>query len=608
MRKKRLLWQLYPPYLAITLVSLGAVTWYASAALRAFYLDRTEADLEDRALLIEDQVRAKLVARAYDELDALCKKLGPKSQTRITVILPCDNEGKAEVKADSEESPQTMLEHSDRAEVAGALAGRPTRSLHYSRTQDIARMYVAIPVYHEGEFIGVLRTSISMAAFEQTLRTIQLRIAAGVLIGAVLVAGVSLLVSRRISRPLEQLKLGAERFSRGDLTHRLSVPDSREIGALAETLNQMAGELDEKIRAVVRQRNEREAILSSMVEAVLAVDSQERLIRFNQAAAQLIGIDPSRAEGRTLQEVVRNADLHRLVADVLASGEPREGEIVFRDHGEHVLHVNATVLRGAQEGEIGSLLVLHDVTQLKRLERIRRDFVANVSHELRTPVTSIKGFVETLLDGAMHNPEDLSRFLQIVAAQSDRLNSIIEDLLTLSRLEQEGEKAELALSPGPVRAVLEGALEVCQPKAAEKNIRVELTCDHDLLAPISAPLLEQAVINLIDNAIKYSPAGQTIYVEAAGTESEVVIRVRDCGCGISREHLPRIFERFYRGDKARSRKLGGSGLGLAIVKHIAQVHNGRATVESTVGRGSTFSIHLPKGANLSSPESYQPST
>jgi len=594
MRKKRLLWQLYPPYLVITLVSLGAVTWYASSALRAFYLDRTEADLEERALLIEDQVRARLVARAYDDLDALCKKLGPKSQTRITVILPCDNEGKAEVKADSAESPQTMLDHSDRVEVAGALAGGPTRSLHYSRTQDIARMYVAIPVYHQGEIIGVLRTSISMGAFEQALRTIQLRIAAGLLMAAVLVAGVSLLVSRRISRPLEQLKLGAERFSRGDLTHRLSVPDSGEIGALAETLNQMAAELDDKIRAVVGQRNEREAILSSMVEAVLAVDCQERLIRFNQAAAKLVGIHPSRAEGRTLQEVVRNADLHRLVADVLASQEPREGEIVFRDNGEHILHVNATVLRGAQEGEIGALLVLHDVTQLKRLERVRRDFVANVSHELRTPVTSIKGFVETLLDGAMHNPEELPRFLQIVAAQSDRLNSIIEDLLTLSRLEQEGEKAEVALTPGPLRTVLEGAMEVCQPKAAEKNVRMELACDHDLQAPISAPLLEQAVINLVDNAIKYSPAGQTIYVEAAGAESEVVIRVRDCGCGISREHLPRIFERFYRVDKARSRKLGGTGLGLAIVKHIAQVHNGRATVESAVGRGSTFSIHLPK--------------
>jgi two-component system phosphate regulon sensor histidine kinase PhoR len=454
-------------------------------------------------------------------------------------------------------------------------------------------MYLAIPVVYDGEIIAALRTSISMAEFQDTLRAIQLRIALGGLVVALLMAGVSLLISRRITRPLEQLQRGAERFGRGDLTHKLPVADSREIGALAETLNQMAAELDDKLRAVVRQRNEREAILSSMVEGVLAVDSRERLIRFNDAAARLLGIDAARAEGRTIQELVRNVSLHKLVGDVLTSQSPQEGEMLLRDGGERFLRVQGTVLRGTAEGEYGALLVFHDVTPLKRLERVRRDFVANVSHELRTPVTSIKGFVETLLDGAMHKPEELQRFLGIVAAQTDRLNAIIEDLLMLSRVEQEAERAEIAMSPGPVRKVLEGALEVCQRKAAEKNIGVEIACDEDLSLSMNAPLLEQAVVNLLDNAIKYAAAGQTVDVEAMREAGEVVIRVRDQGCGISREHLPRIFERFYRVDKARSRKLGGTGLGLAIVKHIAQAHHGRATVQSTVGQGSTFAIHLP---------------
>jgi two-component system phosphate regulon sensor histidine kinase PhoR len=227
------------------------------------------------------------------------------------------------------------------------------------------------------------------------------------------------------------------------------------------------------------------------------------------------------------------------------------------------------------------------------LESVRRDFVANVSHELRTPVTSIKGFVETLLDGAMHNPEELQRFLQIVAVQTDRLNAIIEDLLALSRIEQEEEKAEIELGQSPVRAVLETAVEVCRMKAAEKNIRLELACDAELAAPMNAPLLEQAVINLLDNAIKYSAPEQTVQIAAERSGGEIAIRVRDCGCGIGREHLLRIFERFYRVDKARSRKLGGTGLGLAIVKHMAQAHGGRASVESTPGQGSTFTIHLP---------------
>ena len=510
MRKKRLLWQIYPSYLLIALATLAGLAWYASSALRTFYLNRTEDDLAARALLIEKGVRAKLLAKDYRGLNAECRELGKNAATRITVILP-----NGAVVADSDADPAIMETHRDRPEVQGALAGHSTRAEHASPTLHEPRMYLGMPVVYEGEVIAVLRTSISTAEFEDTLRAIQHRIVLGGIVLAVLMAGVSLLIARRITRPLEQLQRGAERFARGDLTHKLPIADSREIGALAETLNLMAAELDDKLRAVVRQRNEREAILSSMVEGVLAVDSRERLIRFNEAAARLLGIDAARAEGRTIQELVRNVDLHKLVADVLTTQTPQEGEMLLRDEGERFLRVQCTVLGGAAEGENGALLVFHDVTPLKRLERVRRDFVANVSHELRTPVTSIKGFVETLLDGAMHKPEELQRFLEIVATQTDRLNAIIEDLLMLSRVEQEAERAEIAMSPGPIRKVLDGASEVCQRKAAEKDIHIEIACDDDLAVTMNAPLLEQAIINLLDNAIKYTAAGQTVRIEAA---------------------------------------------------------------------------------------------
>ena len=238
-------------------------------------------------------------------------------------------------------------------------------------------------------------------------------------------------------------------------------------------------------------------------------------------------------------------------------------------------------------------MVLNDVTRIRRLENIRRDFVANVSHELKTPITAIQGFVETLLEGAMDDADQRKRFLTIIGSQTERLNAIFEDLLMLARVEQESERSEITLAPGPVRGVLEAALATCQIKASEKNIRFELNCDAALRAMINPSLLEQAVINLIDNAIKYSAEDQTVHVEAERGPDEIVLLVRDHGCGISREHLPRIFERFYRVDKARSRRLGGTGLGLAIVKHITQSHGGRATVESTPGQGSTFAIHLP---------------
>jgi two-component system phosphate regulon sensor histidine kinase PhoR len=593
MRKKRLLWQLYPAYLLIILASLTAVAWYASSALRTFYLEQTKVGLKARAMLVENLFLSKIVNSDFPQIDALCKELGHKSATRITVILP---DGK--VVGDSDESPQKMDNHADRPEVIEAMAGRTGESERYSYTLKESRKYVAVPLKHEDRIIGVLRTSISMNKIDQAVSTIQLHIAIGGLLIAVLMALVSLWISGRITRPLEHLRIGAKRFAHGNLTHKLPLAGSQEISDLADTLNQMAVELDDKIRDIIEQRNEREAILTSMVEGVLAVDTQERLIRLNQTAARLIGVDPVRAQGRMLQEVVRNRELQQLVSAVLATQKPQEDEILLHDNGggERYLHAHGTILRDSQGKKAGALLVLHEVTRLKKLEKVRRDFVANVSHELRTPVTSIKGFVETLLDGAMNNPEELPRFLQIVALQTDRLNAIIEDLLTLSRIEQETEKAEIILTSGPIKNVLDTAIEVCRMKASAKDLHFELNCDENLQAPINPPLLEQAIVNLLDNAIKYSPPGQVIHLGADSTKEGVVIQVRDHGCGIGREHLPRIFERFYRVDKARSRKLGGTGLGLAIVKHIAQAHGGRASVESAVGEGSTFFIYLPLGS------------
>jgi two-component system phosphate regulon sensor histidine kinase PhoR len=360
-------------------------------------------------------------------------------------------------------------------------------------------------------------------------------------------------------------------------------------------MNQMAAHLDDRIRTVLRQRNEQEAVLASMVEGVLAVDLEERILRLNRAAGRLLGVRPEQAEGRRIQEVVRKADLQRFVARALANREPVEGDIVLRDaeEGERFLQAHGTVLRGAQGQEIGALIVLNDVTRLRRLETLRRDFVANVSHELKTPITAIKGFVETLLDGAVADPDDAQRFLQIITRQADRLNAIIDDLLDLSRIEQEAEKGGIPLARGALRPVLEAAVQACSMSAREKPLQIVLHCSGELAAQINAPLLEQAIVNLLTNAIKYSePAGRVV-VDAAQFGDKVMVKVQDWGCGISPEHLPRLFERFYRVDKARSRKQGGTGLGLAIVKHIVQSHGGEVVVHSTPGQGSTFTLILP---------------
>jgi two-component system phosphate regulon sensor histidine kinase PhoR len=272
---------------------------------------------------------------------------------------------------------------------------------------------------------------------------------------------------------------------------------------------------------------------------------------------------------------------------------PVDGDVVLRHANDRVLQVNGTSLRDAQGRSIGAVIVLNDVSRLRQLESMRRDFAANVSHELKTPITSIKGFVETLLDGALQDPHDAERFLRIVARQADRLNAIIEDLLSLSRVEKDAEAAEIALSMADLRPVLESALDDCKSKASLRGIRLAFDCAAEVVARINPPLLEQAVMNLLDNAVKYSEPGGDVHLLVQAAAGEVSIRVRDHGCGIAPEHLPRLFERFYRVDKARSRKQGGTGLGLAIVKHIVLAHRGRVTVESEPGAGSTFCIHLP---------------
>ena len=425
----------------------------------------------------------------------------------------------------------------------------------------------------------------------------------GALLGGCLVVGallvilaalVGLISSLRVSRSLRAIRASAEHFAGGDFSHRLRIPDTPETGNLAVTLNNMAAQLEEQIRVVTQQRNEQEAILSSMQEGVLALDPRAHVIAMNPAAEALLSVPSAQARGRTVQEVIRNVGLQRLLADAMSKAEPTTGEIVLRGDEERFVQVTATALRAAVGRDLGMLVVLNDITQLRWLENIRRDFVANVSHELKTPITSIKGFVETLRDGALADPPQAARFLEIVGRHADRLNAIIEDLLSLSRLEQTNQAAEMPRPVVQLSPIIEAAVLDCSAKAAAREISILPSCAAGLFVKAKAPLLEQAIVNLLDNAISYSNPAGTVWLTARGGNGEVRIDVRDEGIGIPPEHVSRIFERFYRTDKARDRASGGTGLGLAIVKHITHIHDGQVDVTSEVGKGSTFSLRLPQ--------------
>ena len=589
MPRKRLIWQIYPPFLVIILIALVTLTWFFSRTLDDFYREEKRRGLEAQGQLVVNQARDALVSGNISALESLSLALGKQSGTRLTIILP---DGR--VVGDSEEDPAKMDNHASRPEIRVALEGRSGAATRYSTTLQQEMMYVALPVRSNDQIIGCVRTALPIASVDKALETVLFHVINSGILIALIAALISLWVSRRISRPLVEMKRGAERFAGGELDRRLPVYKGEEMGGLAEAMNQMAAQLNDRLQTVVSQRNEQEAVLASMIEGVLAVDHQERILRINQAAATLLGTNPELAVGRSLQEVVRKPELQRFITESLQSRTSIEADMTLLYQGEErFLQTHGTPLRGSDGQTIGALIVIRDVTRLRRLENLRRDFVANVSHELRTPITAIKGAVETLLAGANENPEDCQRFLEIANRQSDRLNAIIEDLLSLSRLERDAESDEVGRMHEQLLPILESALQSCSSIAKSREVDVNLFCSEEIVANVNSALLEQAVINLVDNAIKYSESRNFVTVESWQEGKYVMIKVQDRGQGISKEHLPRLFERFYRVDAARSRAVGGTGLGLAIVKHIVQAHDGEVTVHSTPGKGSVFTISLP---------------
>ena len=587
MKKKRLFWMLLPSYWVLTAVAILVVALYASHSMKNLYFHTLEKDILTRAVLLAEQVAPLVKDADYAAIDSLCKRLGLSSDTRFTIIMPDGN-----VVGDSYENPEDMEYHGDRPEIRMALAGSDGIDKRYSRTVKQEMMYLAVPLKDAGsETRCAVRASLTMTAIQGELNTMTIRVVTASILTGILSMIVCVVMVRRITNPLRGMGRAARQFAEGDFKHRIPAQEAREMDQLGESLNTMSGQLSKTLSTLSEQRNEQQTVLSSMTEGVLAIDKKERVIHMNRVAGEILDVNHKEAKHSMLQQSVRYANLQEFIKTVLGSQKPRSRALTLRGETEKQIQANGTVLQNADGEAIGALVVLRDVTQLRHLETVRSDFVANVSHELKTPITSIKGFVETLLSEEWNHDTETRRFLEIINQQSGRLNAIIDDLLTLSRLEQKDGQVmteEINLS-----STLESAIHLCQLQAAKKKIQIEMVCPPDLTLSINAPLLEQALVNLIINAVKYSDAEKKVLVLAEEQEKEVVLYVKDEGFGIEHKHLDRLFERFYRVDTARSRKLGGTGLGLSIVKHIVQAHGGTIRVESKVGAGSTFIITLP---------------
>ncbi len=594
-RNKRLIWQLYPSYLAITLIAVLAIFIYSTGSIRTFFLSQAEAGLLTQARLMEKQMERLLAPMNMEAIDLFCKEVGKKVDTRITVILPA-----GQVIGDSEEIPIRMDNHGNRPEVLEALHSNKGSSVRYSGTLQQNMLYIAIPLIADNKTVAVLRTSLAITYIDNEIKSIQIRFTWWGVFITLLAAVVIFFLSRKISRPIEEITKGAEKYAKGDLKHRLVMPQTLELARLAKAMNKMSIQLEERIETVVTQRNEYESVLSSMTEGVIAVDTEERILSLNRAAISILGIEIKKLAHQNLQEMIRNPVLQEYTQKTLKDGQSIEGDITLFHAKDRIIHVRCSAILSARGKLKGALVVMSEVTKLRKLENMRQDFVANVSHEIKTPLTTIKGFVETLLHGdGIQDPKESKRFMQIIERHVDRLHILVEDLLSLARIEKLDDEKELSFMVNRVKNNILTAIQIIQTKASEKNITFQIDTDEKLMAEFDNTLLEQALVNLLDNAVKFSPKGSSIRIHTQESDTCWRIAITDDGPGIPEESLPRIFERFYRVDKARSRNLGGTGLGLAIVKHIAQLHMGKVSVDSTVNKGSTFTIELPKKPNPS---------
>ncbi len=400
------------------------------------------------------------------------------------------------------------------------------------------------------------------------------------------------LIAWGLERNLRQVEEAVDRFSVGVIESPETLPQQPHMTALSEGLSVMAGQLRSRLESLSLLSSEQDAILRSMTEGVVTIDSEGRIRRVNDAAKALLELPRSSVEGRQIAEVVANLDIQAFVSSATSSMLPQSGTVILGGEPERVLDIYGSPLFQQDGSTSGTLIVVRDMTRVYKLENVRRDFVANVSHELRTPITSIKGFAETLLEGAMHEPETLHKFVGIIAKHAERLHAIFNDLLTLARLEAGGGNEQVEMESHSLAALVAEAMDACGAHASRKSSTLSRDIADNLRVVVNPSLVQQAVVNLVDNAIKYSDPGAHVRVTAERCGDFVRCDVIDNGPGIEATHLPRLFERFYRVDQGRSRQMGGTGLGLAIVKHIAQAHGGKVEVRSEIGRGSVFSLYL----------------
>jgi two-component system, OmpR family, phosphate regulon sensor histidine kinase PhoR len=536
---------------------------------------------------------------ATPQLQIIVRELSRRALARVTLV-----DATGQVLADSAVQDRDLASienHRTRPEIEQAIATGSGTDMRASHTTGDRTLYRAVRLNEPDTTSSplYLRLGLPMTTLEQELTKLKRNLTLAFGSAFLIAVGLSIWLARSLTKPLSDMATAARQLAGGNYSVRIQTSSRDEVGLLAATLNHMTDELRSKIEELSEDRAQLLAMLTSMVEGVMVLDYKGRILQVNPALERMFGVTRAETRGRPSLEVFGHSELNALVSSVLATRTGQKDEIILTPSGR-CLDVEASVAGGEQDNEACAVLVFHDITELRRLENIRKDFVANVSHELRTPLTSIKGYVEALLDGGKDDPETSVRFLEIILKQSDRLNLILEDLLQLSKIESG--QLQFKKEPLHIGSVIERTIAMIKPLAEKKQhrLRSQVAADLPLISGDEERLV-QVLANLLDNAIKYTPEGGQITVaarrispsRAEAPRTSIELTVTDTGIGIPEQDRPRVFERFYRVDKARSRELGGTGLGLAIVRHIVEGHGGQVWVEGNMPTGSRFIVRLP---------------
>ncbi|MEA3339754.1 MAG: ATP-binding protein [Chloroflexota bacterium] len=576
-------WRIAVPYVILILLAMASLVIYLSDLLRDAHLADLEAKLAAEARLIKDVLASSF---AWDEpggdLDPVARHYADLLDARVTFIG-----ADGVVLGESHDDRTQMDNHLYRPEVQQALATGQGSSIRYSRTVRYEMMYVAVPVTLEGRVRGIARVALPLREIEANVARLRWAVLSAALLTALGAALLAVLIAERTARPVRELTQVVQRMTEGDLSARLLPLTRDEVGTLTRAFNQMSDRLRGTVNKLVEERGRLVAVLDNMANGVVITNGDGRVRLINPAAIRLLGVVEETALGRPLAQVARDYRIIDLWQQCCERNE-EQFELVEMSRQGPFLQTIATPLRDA--GPRACLVILQDLTQIRRLETVRRDFISNISHELRTPLASLKALADTLRDGALEDPPAARRFLDRIDVEVDALTQIVRELLELSRIESG--QVPLHLEPTPVADVVLPPVERLRPQAERADLNLIVSLPPDL-PPIlaDAERLQQAITNLVHNGIKFTPPEGQVTISAVASGDKVTISVRDTGVGVPADDLPRIFERFYKADRARSG--GGTGLGLAIAKHIIQAHDGRLWAESVEGRGSTFYVALP---------------